>query len=572
MFSPPAPPPLPPAPLTCEVYPGDYTQCRNDPAFIASNHSGCCPYGSSPTHMLWKAGVCDLCNHKFTCPEPPTTDFQWGAMLAIFVNIAIAVGMALQKTAHTDVKRRNSQSAKMAEGTQAVAATVSFTETPTWWMGFLLQVGGEIGNLIAYGDANTPSSVVASLGCVGVIANAVISAQFLGEGWRQRDAGGIAMIVLGVILVIIFVPHAKEGGTRDLLPCPIAFSGNYSEHACKLPVSLPTHSFAPDAPRASGVHVCETHGIAAVGSDYWYWGQPEWLVYFGLQGVAFLFFYKYLQRHGPVHPASFLILADIAGGMTVCASVTISTFLFAMVFAQGKWFVLAEPIFWLSVIILAITLPVQVNYLNKALEKYDVSIVVPTHYVLFTLASIFAPSILYQELTLDGKLLQYWPGVSVFSYVFFFTVGVILTCTGVVIVSGGKVESQDPENPRQPALQTPRPIEGVELRSTNGDDNRVVRSGRSVGASGQAKGQGLAAKDGARAIQGFDDELIANGAISTVSPSARSGKPLGRQASALGLLRAAAEGSSQRAKTDPSEEPTSFEDDANGSGAHGAAI
>ena len=48
----------------------------------------------------------------------------------------------------------------------------------------------------------------------------------------------------------------------------------------------------------------------------------------------------------------------------------------------------------------------QVNFLNKALAEYDASVVVPTHYVIFTLASICAPSVLYQELTFDNTLLK----------------------------------------------------------------------------------------------------------------------------------------------------------------------
>ena len=40
----------------------------------------------------------------------------------------------------------------------------------------------------------------------------------------------------------------------------------------------------------------------------------------------------------------------------------------------------------------------QVAYLNKAMQHYDAGIVVPTHYVLFTLSSIVGPSLLYQEL------------------------------------------------------------------------------------------------------------------------------------------------------------------------------
>ena len=104
----------------------------------------------------------------------------------------------------------------------------------TWWIGLLLTIFAEIGNFAAYGDPSTPSSVVASLGCVAVISNTFISAFFLGEGLRTRDIGGVAMVVVGVVLIIIFVPKNQEGGTRNLLPCPIFFSGNWSAHACQV--------------------------------------------------------------------------------------------------------------------------------------------------------------------------------------------------------------------------------------------------------------------------------------------------------------------------------------------------
>lgn len=250
----------------------DYEMCQNDPTYIATGRTACCPYSGA---TAWTAGVCDLCSGSFTCPTPPATAFRWGAMLAVIVNTAISVGMALQKTAHTRVERRITASAKISEEAEAAARKQTFTGERLWWLGFLMQVGGEIGNLVAYGDPNTPSSVVASLGCVAVIANAVISGVFLGEGWRQRDGVGVLMIIFGVILIIVFVPQAKEGGTHNLLPCPLIFSHNYSAYACELPATWPIgDSFT--SPHLSGVAVCEHKHIMAVGSDYWYMVQPEW--------------------------------------------------------------------------------------------------------------------------------------------------------------------------------------------------------------------------------------------------------------------------------------------------------
>ena len=58
------------------------------------------------------------------------------------------------------------------------------------------------------------------------------------------------------------------------------------------------------------------------------------------------------------------------------------------------------------VLVMVATAVTQEGLLNKAMDKYNASVVVPTHYVLFTLFSIVGPSILYQELTLDQETLQ----------------------------------------------------------------------------------------------------------------------------------------------------------------------
>jgi hypothetical protein len=53
----------------------------------------------------------------------------------------------------------------------------SYWRIPLWWLGLLLNMGGEIGNMIAYGFA--PASVVAPVGSVGVFFNEVIAVVFL---------------------------------------------------------------------------------------------------------------------------------------------------------------------------------------------------------------------------------------------------------------------------------------------------------------------------------------------------------------------------------------------------------
>ena len=65
------------------------------------------------------------------------------------------------------------QASDAADGQELVPAEVSPFKLRVWWAGIILVLGGEVGNLLAYGDPNTPASVVTAVGCVGVISNAV---------------------------------------------------------------------------------------------------------------------------------------------------------------------------------------------------------------------------------------------------------------------------------------------------------------------------------------------------------------------------------------------------------------
>jgi len=67
---------------------------------------------------------------------------------------------------------------------------------------------GELGNLAAYADPNTPAAVVTAVGCVGVIASWFISTIFLKEPFRWRDVGGGLLVMMGVSLIVAFAPRA----------------------------------------------------------------------------------------------------------------------------------------------------------------------------------------------------------------------------------------------------------------------------------------------------------------------------------------------------------------------------
>jgi hypothetical protein len=227
--------------------------------------------------------------------------------------------------------------------------------------------------------------------------------------------------------------------------------------------------------------------------------QPIWLTYMFINIFTWAYLYWSLNKHGPKHCASYLALADIAGGFTVCAAVTVSSFLFEHIIAKGQIYVAAEPVLWLCIAVLASNAVVQVKYLNQALEKYDASVVVPTHYVLFSLASITGPSILYQELTMDSTILKYG---NAFLQVTMFLLGIGLTFGGVGIISSGKGRTDD----GGARALDPAAMDADDDDAASGPPRKGGGLAAMDGAADHARAAGGAAEDGgkATALRGWD--------------------------------------------------------------------
>lgn len=56
-----------------------------------------------------------------------------------------------------------------------------------------------------------------------------------------------------------------------------------------------------------------------------------------------------------------------------------------------------NPLFYFLVLVLGLTVTVQMNYLNKALDTFDTFVVTPVYYVFFTTFVLIASAILFEE-------------------------------------------------------------------------------------------------------------------------------------------------------------------------------
>lgn len=368
---------------------------------------------------------------------PVTTDsgVAYGAILSVCCDVIIAIGLGLQKTGHMRVMKQPEEERK----------TVFFQ--PVWVLGLVCMISGEVGNLLAYGDPLTPTAVVTSVGCIGVVANLVIATMFLKEPFRSRDVLGAAFVVLGVILVTIFAPNNAEPLTGEQL-----------------------------------------------NSYLVQWGAIAIYIVYGF-AIAYLYFA--VKKIGHTHVVWYLLLSSLIGAFTVMSSKPVATFLMLSIeglstghfddmlepsitsaaacaaenadgtggFGLGtEWLPLAgsdarvlvnsthgcyfeglgqldQPTFWVAIVILIVTAISQVKYLNDAMTLFSNSEVIPVHYTLFTLSSMTGSIIMYQEWdvrVVDGCT-QWWT-------LHLFVDGIASTFLGVYFITTRRVVI-DPDNP-----------------------------------------------------------------------------------------------------------------------------
>ena len=115
------------------------------------------------------------------------------------------------------------------------------------------------------------------------------------------------------------------------------------------------------------------------------------------------------------------------GGYTALSTKGIASLL-----SDTLWRALTYPITYLLIFVLVATALLQIRYVNKALQRFDSTQVIPTQFVLFTLSVIIGSAVLYRDFesaTADrvGKFIG----------------GCILTFLGVYLITSGRARTGD---------------------------------------------------------------------------------------------------------------------------------
>ena len=251
----------------------------------------------------------------------------------------------------------------------------SYLRSPLWWIGITLMVTGEAGNFLAYGFA--PASIVSPLGVVALISNCLIAPLFLHEKFRKRDFAGVVVAVGGTVTIVL----SAQGSNPKL---------------------------GPD----------EILGLV----KRWEFG-----VYAGLTVAAIVVLMVLSNKYGHRTILIDLGLVGLFGGYTA-----LSTKGLASLLSYTLWRTLTFPITYALIAVLAGTAIAQIKYVNRALQHFSATVVIPTQFVAFTIFVILGSAVLYRDF--ESATAQQGG---------MFVGGIGLTFLGVWLLTSGRKEDDD---------------------------------------------------------------------------------------------------------------------------------
>ncbi|KKA27125.1 hypothetical protein TD95_000364 [Thielaviopsis punctulata] len=256
--------------------------------------------------------------------------------------------------------------------------SLSYLRSPYWWLGQVLITLGEMGNFLAYGFA--PASIVSPLGVVALVSNCVIAPILFHEKFRARDFWGVVIAVAGVVVVVL----SSAGDEVKLDPHDV---------------------WDAITALAFEVYLCVT--VAMIATLMWAskrYGKRTILIDLGLVGLF--------------------------GGYTALATKGVSSMLSSTLLGAFQ-----TPVTYALLFVLIATAVMQIRYLNRALQRFDSTQVIPIQFVMFTLCVIVGSAILYRDFE-RTTLVQSLTFIS----------GCLLTFFGVFLITSGRPRHHDEEN------------------------------------------------------------------------------------------------------------------------------
>ncbi|KAF5300230.1 hypothetical protein FQR65_LT09184 [Abscondita terminalis] len=263
------------------------------------------------------------------------SEFKIGLLLAITSSVFIGSSFIIKKRALIRINRAGSL--------RAGVGGFGYLKEWIWWMGFFLMGLGEVANFTAYAFA--PASLVTPLGALSVLVTAVLASKCLNEKLNIIGKLGCILCLLGSTMIIIHSPKTEEVETLEALMEKV---------------------------------------------------QDSLFVFYVIlvMVVSFVIIFYYGPKYGSQNIFVYIILCSAIGSLSVMACKGLGLALKVVITDNSD---LGNQLIFVFLFIVIICICIQMNYLNKALDLYNISIVTPIYYVCFTTLVILASTILFRE-------------------------------------------------------------------------------------------------------------------------------------------------------------------------------
>lgn len=293
-----------------------------------------------------------------------------------YIGLGLAVGSGLFIGSSFVFKKKGLLAAQRKYSTTP-GESHAYLKSPLWWTGMSVMILGEVLNFVAYMFAD--AVLVTPMGALSVVVCAILSAIFLHEHLTLFGKVGCFLCVVGSVIIAINAPEQNV-------------SGNIRKYE---------HLFI----------------------------APGFLAWLGICVVASLILmFIVAPKYGKKNMLVYITVCSVIGGLSVSVTSGLGSAIILSIRGSNQftyWFT------YFLLVFVIVTLLIEINYLNKALELFNTAAVTPTYYVLFTASTIITSVILSQGMHTGA--------ISIVTIVFgFFTI-----CAGIALLQLSKMDPEE---------------------------------------------------------------------------------------------------------------------------------
>ena len=262
--------------------------------------------------------------------------FWLGLFLAVSSTIFIGSSFVIKKVALIHLVQSG--------GIRAGSGGFGYLKNWLWWAGLITMGVGEACNFSAY--ALVAASLVTPLGALSVLVSALLAAHFLKESLNLLGKIGCTLCILGSTVIVI---HAPIEGDVD--------------------------------------------NLEQLGSML---TEIEFVIYMLFVLISSFILIAFLApKFGNRNVLIYVLICSLVGSLSVMACKGLGLAIRETLSGEGNR--LKGGLFWFFLFSVILSVTIQMNYLNKALDVFETTLVTPIYYVFFTTFVLIASNILFKE-------------------------------------------------------------------------------------------------------------------------------------------------------------------------------